>query len=91
MNALVPEVFGEVPICRPIFVVLLHQPGEFLKRLKDALVRYPIDMIGPVGFSAFLDLLAQGFQFFRNVNPSLNYATMLAIKVGNMIYEESTW
>ena len=58
MNALVPEVFGKVPISRPIFVVLLHKPGEFLKGLIDALVRYPIDMIGPVGFSAFLDLLA---------------------------------
>jgi hypothetical protein len=91
MYALVPEVFGEVPIGCPRFLVLLHKPGEFLKGLKDALVRYPVDMIGAVGLCAFLDLLAKGFQFFRNVNTTLNDASMLAIEVADMIYEQSAW
>ena len=57
MNALVPEVFGEGPISRPSLGVLLHKPCEFLKGLEDAVTRYSVDMIGSVGFCAFLDLL----------------------------------
>ena len=46
-------------------------------------------MIGAVGLCAFLDLLAKGFQFFRNVYTTLNDASVLAIKVADMIYEQS--